>query len=218
VRLKRQGALALAAAVGWAGSACAWDTCRVREPREASADASGATRVRVEAKAGSLLIVGQSDLEEVRASGEACAPDEGSLEKVQLRVERSGEEVLVRVDIPDGPGPRGALDLDIDIPAGAEVDVTDGSGSVEVNDVAGLRLTDGSGSIEVADVSGSVTVERDGSGSIDVQGVEGDVLVRHDGSGSIHVEDVGGDFTVEEDGSGGITHVGVEGRVQIPSR
>jgi len=226
------------AALSLPSAGCAYDSCQVREPREKTVDAAGATKVRVEAKAGSLRITG----------------DRRSLEKVQLRGERSGEEVRIVVDIPDGWSNGGALDLEVRVPAGLAVDVEDGSGEVEVDGVASLRLRDGSGEVDVTDVDGDVyvhdgsgeldivdvegsvvledgsgeidvedvrggvTIERDGSGEIDIRGVEGDVVIRRDGSGDIHAADVGGDFTVEKDGSGDITHERVEGQVKVPER
>jgi hypothetical protein len=103
------------------------------------------TKVRVEAKAGFLKITGEEGLTEVQAHGEACAKNRRSLEKVQLRGERSGEEVRIVVDIPEGWSNGGVLDLEVRVPAGLAVDIQDGSGEVEVDGVASLRLQDGSG-------------------------------------------------------------------------
>ena len=216
-------------------AACAYDSCQVQEPREAKVNAGGATVIRVEAKAGSLRITGEAGLDEVLARGTACADSERALEKVQLRADRSGDEVRIVAETPEGWGASGALHLELRVPEGLAVDVQDGSGDTVVHDVASLRLKDGSGAIEIAgvrgdvsirdgsggieikDVRGTVTVEDDGSGGVEVVGVGEDVLIRRDGSGSIRVRDVEGDFTVEEDGSGGIEHQGVKGRVDIPS-
>jgi hypothetical protein len=212
--MKKLGILLLTpAALSLSTPGCAYDNCQVRAPRQATADAAGATRVRVEAKAGSLKITGEEGLTEVRAQGEACAESRESLEKVQLRAERSGEEVRVVVDIPESWGEQGGLDLEVRVPASLAVEVKDGSGEVEVDGVASLRLEDGSGEIDVTDVGGDVSI-HDSSGEMNVVDVEGSVVLE-DGSGEIDVKDVRGSVTVEGDGSGEIEIRGVGGDVLI---
>jgi hypothetical protein len=212
--MSRLGIVLLATgALSLPSAACAYDGCQVREPRQETVDAAGATTVRVEAKAGFLKITGEEGLTEVQAHGEACAKDRKSLEKVQLRGERSGEEVRIVVDIADGWSNGGLLDLEVRVPAGLAVDIQDGSGEVEVDGVASLRLRDGSGEVDVTDVDGDVSV-HDGSGELDIVDVEGSVVLE-DGSGEIDVEDVRGGVTVERDGSGDIDIRGVEGDVVI---
>ena len=201
------------AALSLPSAACAYDGCQVREPRQETVNADGATKVRVEAKAGFLRITGEEGLTEVQARGEACARNRKAVEKVQLRGERSGEEVRIVVDIPEGWSNGGVLDLEVRVPAGLAVDVQDSSGEVEVDGVASLRLGDGSGEVEVTDVDGDVYV-HDGSGELDIVDVEGSVVLE-DGSGEIDVEDVRGGVTVERDGSGEIDIRGVEGDVVI---
>jgi hypothetical protein len=224
--MNRLGVLLLTAlAVGASTLACAYDTCRVSEPRQAEEDAAGATLVRVEAKAGSLRITGEAGLDKVLARGTACAEDQSALEKVQLRVDRSGDEVRVVVEMPEGWGSGGALDLELRVPEGLAIEVHDGSGETEIDGVASLVLEDGSGEIDVTGVAGDVRIRdgsgeidlidvggdvsiHDGSGEIDVRDVEGSVALE-DGSGEIEVEDVRGSVTVEDDSSGGIEISGV---------
>ena len=207
--MKTLGVLLLLAPLALTGPtvACAYDSCHVQEPRGETVDAAGATLVRVEAKAGSLRITGESGLDEVQARGTACAENERALEKVQLRADRSGDEVRVVVETPEGWGDSGALHLELRVPEGLAVDVEDSSGEIEVDDVASLRVKDGSGEIDITGVQGDVSIE-DGSGEIDLVDVGGDVRIR-DRSGDIDIKDVRGTVTVEEDGSGGIEIVGV---------
>jgi hypothetical protein len=213
-------------------AAFAWgDSCKVKAPRQATVDAAGASSVRVEAKAGSLKIMGEEGLAEVQAQGTACAKNEKALEKVQLRAERSGSEVRVVVDIPVGWNQGGALDLEVRVPAGLAVEVEDGSGEIEIDAVASLKLKDGSGEIEVTGVKGDVSVHdgsgeiklvdvggdvrvHDGSGEIEIQGAKGSVIVE-DGSGEIEIVDVTGNVTIENDGSGGIVVRGVGQDVRV---
>ena len=193
--------------------ASAWgNDCRATEARQATVDAAGASTVRVEAKAGSLKIIGEEGLAEVRARGSACAKNEKALEKVQLRADRSGSEVRVVVHIPDGWGQGGALDLEVRVPAGLAVEVEDTSGGIEIDNVASLHLKDGSGEIDVTGVKGDVSV-HDSSGEIELVDVGGDVRI-HDGSGGMEIEDVKGSVVIE-DGAGSIEILDVTGDVTI---
>ena len=105
-----------------------------------------------------------------------------------------------------GDSPR--ISLEVRMPEGLHLDVDDGSGSIEIENVRGdISMDDGSGSLSMKDVGGEVEIE-DGSGSIEVSGVGGNITI-NDGSGSITVKDVAGSVTVD-DGSGGIDVSDVE--------
>jgi len=215
-------------------AASAWGECRFEGPREASVDASGAKTLRVIAKAGSLTIAGEDGAARVEATGKACAGSESQLEKIQLRAERSGDEVRIEVVTPKGWGSwgdSGSLDLEVRTPKALDVVVEDGSGNTDISDVASLRIEDGSGNLEVRGVTGRVVVDDgsgdlvirdvggdlridDGSGEIDVEKVGGSVDV-DDGSGSMRIEDVTGSVTVDDDGSGEITIEGVRHDVLV---
>ena len=219
-----------------------WDEEReYTAERTATVDARGARRVEVEARSGTLRVVGVAGLSQARIRGTARASRESWLADIKLDARREGDVVVVRADIPDweerdwtdGGGTR-ALDLVIEVPRGIAARVEDGSGEAELRGLGALELRDGSGAIEVADV-GSLDV-TDGSGELRISGVRGDVRVRDgsgaviardvtgtltvlsDGSGSIEVDGVGGDFVVERDGSGGIDYADVRGAVSVPRR
>jgi hypothetical protein len=214
--------------------------CSYQAPREAGVDAAGATALHVEAGAGSLRIEGRAGAGQVTVRGTACASSESRLNGIELRTERRGSTVYVKVEIDEERSwlhgdSYATLDLVLDVPAGLALDVEDGSGPMSIRNVASakvhdgsgemelehiageVRVTDGSGEIAIRD-AGSVVIEQDGSGAITIAGVRGSVTVRDDGSGSIAVRDVGGDFTVDDDGSGGISHDAVRGRVRVPGR
>ena len=191
-----------------------WDPCDVTAPRNATLDAAGASRLVIDAGAGSLSVRGADGAAEVVADGTACARDEETLEKVLLVAERDGDVLRLETRFPRRT--RGArLDLSVELPASLPVEIDDGSGSVEVRDVASLELLDGSGEIDVHGVTGDVTID-DGSGEIDLDGVGGGVRLT-DGSGGIEVLGVGRDVIVEDDGSGEIEITGVGGSVVIES-
>lgn len=229
-------ATSMAAALAGAGSAlAARDDCLHRTSRTGSAEGAGVTRVLVEAVAGSLEIRGAAGAATVEAAGTACAPTAALLDEVQLRVERRGEEVRIEALVPEGEGSwtREApyLDLVIEVPSAVEVVVEDGSGPIVISAIAALELDDGSGEIEVADVAGRVEID-DGSGSLTVSRCGGPVIVRDgsgeveladirgaveivDGSGSVAVTGAQGGVTIREDGSGGITLADIGGNVEI---
>jgi hypothetical protein len=209
--------------------------CDETAPRRASVSAAGATRIVVIGRAGSLRVKGQSGAD-VTASGTACASDKALLNDVKLTATRRGSEVEVEAVIPDRLGfgfSNASLDFEVALPADIPVVVKDGSGSLRIDNVAALDVTDGSGEVEIRDVRGNVKV-RDGSGSIEIENVSGDVVVvdgsgsigirgvqrsvriAEDGSGGIDVSDVRGDFVVERDGSGGVDYARVSGKVSIP--
>ena len=202
------------------------DDCDHVEPRQEFVDAGGVERVEIDASAGFLRVTGRSGADLVRVEAEACASSKSLLEKIQLTVRRSGDRVRIVAEVPDSSwgdwnNSTARLDMDVELPAGVELEIDDGSGAIEVrnvgsleiddgsgeievHEVAGdLRIDDGSGSIEATDVRGIVEIE-DGSGEIDLRSVR-EVLIEDDGSGSIDIDEVEGDVMVRSDGSGSIT-------------
>jgi hypothetical protein len=219
-----------------------WDDYDYQEERELALDAGGLEFLRIDAGAGSLAVRGVdgSGQIEVRAtvlvSGAEGDKARDFIEKsMVLSLDRAGNNAELVADFKDGMGfgnDRGAIALDIRLPTGINVDIDDGSGSIEVrgtesallindgsgsitvSDVADVRIDDGSGSIDLKDVSGDVHID-DGSGSIKVSRVAGNIVV-DDGSGSINVADVQGSFKVVDAGSGSVNYRDVAGDVSIP--
>jgi DUF4097 and DUF4098 domain-containing protein YvlB len=188
--------------------------CPYSEPRQATLDATGATTLRVEAKAGSLKIRGSSGLSEVRVDGKACARDKDVLEEIELRTNRSGDILHIVVEIPDIEWTRHSpyLDLEIEVPENLLLIVEDGSGSVTIEGVRGLELEDGSGDILVRQIAEGVEIE-DGSGELQISEIGGTVRI-DDGSGSLEIQHVAGKVTIE-DGSGEITVRDTEAGLEI---
>ena len=229
--------LALAVLAPVAGRAQDYD-----EPRNATVPASGATLLKVDARAGLLRITGRTDLTEVRVRGTARASSRTVLADIKLEAVRAGNEVQVRAIIPEHRdccnwNDQALLDLVIEVPAKLAVDVDDTSGDMTIEGIAakirvddtsgGIRvrdaggdvwISDTSGGIDIRGVKGSVDIDEDSSGEIEVDDVTGSVHVGRDSSGSIGVSRVGGDFVVERDGSGSIDYDGVKGKVDIPRK
>ena len=228
--------LVLAAALPAAALAQDYDA-----PRTATVNASGATLVRIEARAGNLRVTGRTDITEVRVRGTARSSSRGILEDIKLEATRTGNEVTVRAVIPEfrdsgWNNDQALLDLVIETPAklpldiddtsgdmtiesvSAKVRIEDNSGNIRVRDTGDIWISDSSGGIDIRGVKGSVDIDEDSSGEIEVYDVTGSVHVGRDSSGSIDVSIVGGDFVVERDGSGSIDYDGVKGKVDVPSK
>lgn len=226
--------LAFFCAAGLVGASCSIviaDDCRYTADRDAAIDAAGATRLVIDAGAGSLDVRGVEDLDRVRAVGTACASREAFLDEIQLATDRRGDTLYLTAEYPRRTRGTASLDLEVEVPTALDLRVDDGSGSLTVHSVASLDLDDGSGGSEVTDVRGGLTID-DGSGEITVLGVGGDVVIEDgsgeievtgvggtvrvdDGSGEIELRDVDGDVVIEEDGSGGIDIDGVGGSVLV---
>jgi hypothetical protein len=152
---------------------------------------------------------------------------------LELKLERRGDRVVLTTDWDNGMwgmGREAWVKLEVRMPSNLALDVDDGSGSIDIENVlATVRVDDGSGSLKVRSVgplfiddgSGSIVVENvtgdvdviDGSGSISVTGVTGSVTI-DDGSGSISVRDVQQDVIIEDAGSGSVKVANVAGTVE----
>ena len=211
------------------------------EVRELSAQAGGASELRIDTGSGSLNIVGVDGLDTVEVVAtiniDKIRDQDKAREIIEkylvLTLERSGDRVELVTDFEKGMwrSDRGAnLELEVRMPAElalavddgsgsitienvrAAVSVDDGSGSIKIRSVGPLRIDDGSGSIVAEDVDGDVDI-IDGSGSIKVARVTGTVTI-DDGSGSINVRDVERDLKIEDAGSGSVTVSNVAGNVE----
>jgi hypothetical protein len=217
-------------------SSSAWADCDHSAPRRLTANAAGATRVVITAKAGTLRVSGRPGAD-VTASGTACTSDRDFLSQINLVARRDGSDLLIEAIIPERvmvfSWHEARLDFEVGVPENLPVEIRDGSGSARIEDVASVEVVDGSGEVEIRGVRGNVEVTdgsgqisirdvggnvriSDGSGSIEVSHVGGSVVVRVDGSGSIDVDDVKGDFIIERDGSGGVDFERIGGKVSIP--
>jgi hypothetical protein len=203
-------ALSLAGCIDALGD---WDDCSVEEPRNASLDAAGATRLEIDAGSGSLEVIGVAGAGTVEVRGTACAPDAERLAGIELVTERRGDTLHVETVFADDVRGNRRLSLEIAAPATLAVSIDDGSGSTSVRGVASLSIDDGSGSLDLREIAGDVEVQ-DGSGTTTIAGIGGSVRVE-DGSGGIEIADVRGDVRIDEDGSGPIEIRGVGGSVTI---
>ena len=189
-------------------------------PRSATIPTTGATSIRIDARAGTLRIEGREGITEVRARGTARASSRSLLEDIKLIAEREGNEVVIRAELPESQSNwswsrRVALDLVIEVPNTIALDVSDSSGDVEIRGTAALDIEDSSGNLTIENVAGALNIS-DSSGEIVVRGARGDVTIE-DSSGGIEVHDVTGSMTVDRDSSGEIEATRVSGGVLVRS-
>jgi DUF4097 and DUF4098 domain-containing protein YvlB len=231
-----------AAAMGVTGAAWA----DYEEVRELSLDTRGIDTLEIDAGAGSLDVVGADGASEITvvATIQVDTNDEEEAreiieDRMVLVLEKDSDTAKLNAWFEDGGwnwgrGDSPRISLEVRMPNNMHLNVDDGSGSIEIENVRGdIVVDDGSGSLEMRDVGGEIEIE-DGSGSISVAGVGGNISI-NDGSGSIKVRDVAGSVTVDDgsgsidvsdveedliivdDGSGGLDFSNIGGRVEKES-
>ena len=215
-------------------TAFAWDDCKFSAERKGGIDTTGAERVEILARAGDLTVRPASGAA-LGAAGRACASRQEFLDQTQLHVQRAGNVIQVHVQTPESMSGIGVfyayLDLQVVVPEGLPVEITDSSGDMSVEGVRVVRITDSSGDItarrlladvEINDSSGDVRVE-DAAGAVRVEDSSGDVVIRgaksvhipQDSSGDMIIERIAGDVTIDRDSSGDVFVSDVGGNVEF---
>ncbi|HHL31487.1 MAG TPA: hypothetical protein ENJ41_02800 [Oceanospirillales bacterium] len=139
-------------------------------------------------------------------------------DKVLLTLVKKGSTIELKAMVKRGrwlsfKDPEIAIDLDIIVPTDLNIEIDDGSGSLQVVDIEGnLEIDDGSGSMTINNIGGDVLID-DGSGNLKLSTVAGNVNI-DDGSGNLILNDISGDVFID-DGSGVVNIDGVRGNVTI---
>jgi len=203
------------------GSLAASETTKTLE-----LSAAGLKDLDIRAGAGSLKVVGREGLTSIEVKAEIVARhvrdedmEEFLNDRVELVLEKRGDGAVLISRVRERVrifsfGDEAVINLTVSVPKSLAIAIDDGSGWIEVEDVASLKIDDGSGSIRVDRVAGEVRID-DGSGGIEVNDVTGDVTV-DDGSGEIIIRRIGGTVTID-DGSGSIDVEQVEKDVRLIS-
>jgi hypothetical protein len=215
-------------------TAFAWDDCKFSAERKGGIDTTGAERVEILARAGDLTVRPASG-RALGAAGRACASRQEFLDQTQLHVRRAGSVIQVEVQMPEKMSGIGIfyahLDLQVVVPEGLPVEITDSSGDMSVEGVRVVRITDSSGDItarrlpadiEIDDSSGDILVE-DAAGAVQVSDSSGDIVIRgaqsvgipRDSSGDIGIERVVGNVFIDQDSSGDVLVSDVGGNVEL---
>lgn len=205
--------MTIATAAIAASTACSMTAPTLQETRELEVQVSRDARFSIDAGAGSLLVTGESGADTIRVSAEIYQVEANDDYTLTLETDSEGR---VRLVADTGSGPLSSndrIDLSIRVPESVELDIVDGSGSMQVSGLTrSLDIEDGSGSIRISEIGGDVTID-DGSGSLSVDNVGGSLGIE-DGSGSIDVRETGGDVAIH-DGSGSITVRNTGGKVTV---
>jgi hypothetical protein len=215
-------------------TAFALDDCKLSAERKGGIDTTGAERVEILARAGDLTVRPASGTA-LGAAGRACASRQEFLDQTQLHVRRTGNVIQVEVQMPEKMSGIGTfyayLDLQVVVPEGLPVEITDSSGDMSVEGVRVVRIADSSGDItvrrlpadiEIDDSSGDILVE-DAAGAVQVSDSSGDIVIRgaqsvripHDSSGDIGIERVAGNLLIDQDSSGDVLVSDVGGNVEL---
>lgn len=209
------------------------------EVRDLSLDAKGISQLTINAGAGSMDVTGVKGLDNINVKATIVVPDEDEddavrvIEKrIRLSLEKSAGDANLEAWFESGLMSFGSspyIVLEVRVPQGMSVNIDDGSGSIDIVDLAGdltiddgsgsidiknvahVRIDDGSGSIDLVNAAGDVSIV-DGSGSISVEHVQGSVTI-DDGSGSIEVTDIDSDLIIVDDGSGSLRFSDIRGTV-----
>jgi hypothetical protein len=220
------------------GSEALADYCKYEKDIDLELDLSGSDKLAIAAGAGSLEITGKPGVSKAVISGRACVSKEEWLEKSTVKTS-GGARAEITVELPQDNGSwfswgnnYAYIDLEVAVPASMELEVSDSSGhmllqnvgAVDIKDSSGgieltgaggaVTINDSSGDIEIEDVDGDVTL-NDSSGGIYGSGIEGSVLVERDSSGNIRFEDVSGNVIVKRDSSGNIKVSDVGGDFRV---
>lgn len=170
------------------------------ETKSLTLSSSALISFAIEAGSGSLTVIGDSS-DEINVTADIFQKEVGEAYCLTLGSKNNSKEtaLLQANTCHNNNGTR--IDLTVRIPQSLITKITDGSGSIHINNASVESINDGSGSINIEDNKASLTV-KDGSGSIHIDQLAGDVNI-HDGSGSITLNSISGDVEVS-DGSGSI--------------
>jgi hypothetical protein len=194
----------------------------MKEIRNIDLSIQGIDVLVVNCGAGSLDLKGFEGRDKIRVTAEIEVENghKEDLQKfieshVRLNLEKENNKALLISDIPEFSRDEiaGRINLMIEVPLEIDVNITDGSGAIRIQNLVGnVSIDDDSGKIQVENISGKVIV-NDASGKIDIEDIRGSVRVR-DGSGPIQIDHVSGDVYVR-DGSGDMTILHVDGNVTV---
>lgn len=177
-------------------------------------DTQGLSKLVIDSGSGGLVLKGSETATNINVEADIRTDTE---ENVNLSLTRKGDTAYLKASFHSTmnwwKGNSPSIELDINLPESIELEIDDGSGSIDISNVkAPIDIEDGSGSIDIENVKGNIEIE-DGSGSITVTNVIGNIEIE-DGSGSIVVDQVTG--TVEiDDSSGDLTVTNTDDMVVI---
>lgn len=195
--------------------------CAYSKDYDFTVDAAALENLRMDVGAGSLNVSGDATSSEVRIDARACASSNRRLDELDLTHRVQGSELIVRTELNRRRGflswlnfGNSRIDIEVTMPSALNLQLEDGSGSIEIDGITDVAIDDGSGTIRLNNIAGNATID-DGSGAISVTDVRGRVTIS-DGSGPITVRN-SYEVLIHDDGSGGIDIANIESNVNIQS-
>lgn len=176
------------------------------------ADVSQLQHFDVNAGSGSLKIIGDDSVSSITV--DAIIGSENGRD-YEFTLERHGNRavLIAKTDGSTFKNSHAYLDLSVRVPSYMNLEVSDGSGDMRVDNFKGnVTVSDGSGSIYISRVGGTLDV-NDGSGDIELRNIDKSVNI-NDGSGSIDLTKIGGSLDIN-DGSGDIEAFHIVGNVSV---
>lgn len=175
-------------------------------------NATDIQQLKADTGAGDLVIVGVAGQQQITVDADVYEyPDNHA----KLTLEQHGTQAVLVAKFDshfsiNRNSPH--INLRVTVPAAIALDITDGSGQLEIRDMtADVTVVDGSGDLTIR--GGHNLDIEDGSGSVLLANISGKIRL-DDGSGDINIRDVAGDIRID-DGSGGMTVKNVQGTVTI---
>jgi hypothetical protein len=152
------------------------------ERSEQTFDVGSAPQLTVDNFAGSVTVrAGAAG--QIRVVATKRAPSSAGLNSIQVDVNPQGGGVLIRTSKPNISGNL-SVQLEITAPAGTQLDLHTGAGSIDARGFTGdARVDSGAGSLTIQDLTGALDAHT-GAGSISVQGATGSARL-DTGAGSI---------------------------------
>lgn len=226
----------LMASMAFTGSAFG-NPCKYSNDLSEAIDGKGIDRVKLNALAGDLVVIGMSDGTGITVDALACSDTERHLELMALDIERDGSSLTITVIIPQsikwGWNTEYAyVDLEVSLPDSTPIEIRDSSGDMDLSSVSVTSIDDSSGRIKLRngrsdlvldDSSGDIVIRQlngnislsDSSGNIHLRDIKGEVRIRRDSSGEIEISRVEKDVEIVSDGSGSIDIDQVGGNVTV---
>lgn len=173
----------------------------------ASAPATGVTRIVLDSARGSLNLKGEGD-GDVRITGRRTiqaynkSDADRADEQSPVRIDRQGDLLIVRTEDSAGGAINSTVDLDITVPKRLDVEARERSGDLSITAVDGsVSIGNGRGDIRLAGIGKDVRIEANRSGLIRAVDVKGNFDMDGRG-GDVQLENLAGPVTINGEYSG----------------
>jgi hypothetical protein len=170
-----------AAVLGWFGTRVS-----VVETREMSFEVGAGPTLVIDNFAGNIRIQSGSEgiisaLAHLRGGGSA------NVERISVEPSQEGDTVRIRTRRPSGQFSNLAVDLEITVPQGTRIDLTNGAGDVSIDGTEGeIVAHTGAGNVAVSGSEGQVRLDT-GAGNVDYSGQPQGTSTFGTGAGNIQI-------------------------------